>query len=160
IWMASRERSMRRVTAGLMILAAAGLVTRGEEPGSVAVSMLERCREGKFVEATEKFAPAMLEALPAAKLAQTWRQIEAEEGEAKSVGKPQVTKSGEYTRVRVRVGFAKMPLDAHVSFDKEGKIAGFFLRPASGEGTEDSAPPPEAPYADRSKFDESRLMVG
>src|SRR4051812_14015897 len=58
--------------------------------------------------------------------------------------------------VIVTVQFAMMALDAHISFDTEGRIAGLnFVPVAAGAPT---APPPT--YADTSTFSEQDVTVG
>ncbi len=116
---------------------------------------LDLCQSGKFAEATTNFDAKMKEVLGPEKLEELWKKLGQQLGPIHKMGDPRTDKVGNSTRVKIRCEYKSMPLDALVSFNAQGQIEGFFLRPA--EKTADTADPS---YVDRSKFTEEPITVG
>lgn len=96
-----------------------------------------------FAAAVEGFDATMAQALPAADLATTWRQLIDQVGPYESeITRRQEATAG-YDAVVVTAQFERSPLDIRVVFDSERRIAGLFFQPASGTGptAEAWAPP-------------------
>ena len=124
-----------------------------------ARAFLEQCKASKFAEAHASFGPKMAEALSVEKLAQTWDLIGKQLGPIESMGEPRQDRVGESRRVKIRLQFKSVALDALVSFDPGGKIEGFFLTPAA-EPAGAAAKKAEPPYADPSRYVEEEVTVG
>jgi dienelactone hydrolase len=137
---------------GGVLISLAFFATIAVDPSVEAVQFLERCRDGQFATAVEPFDAKMKDVLSAPKLEATWKAVGSGVGGLKSIGTPRASDRAGRTIVLVRCEFEKAALDAHVSFDGERKIDGFFLRPAAATGS--------APYVDRAKFEERDVTVG
>lgn len=103
--------------------AATGIVTKAE-------ALVDALAKGDYQAATKDFDATMKNALPAAKLADTWKQIQAQAGAYKGRGASRQDKEQGYDIVYVACRFEKVPLDAKVVFDSQQKVAGLFFQPA------------------------------
>lgn len=91
------------------------------------VSLLDK---KEYVKAANAFDAAMLKALPASELKQTWEKVLFQAGPYKKQISSRRETLDKFESVYVTCEFAKMKLDVQVVFDKEGKIAGLFFKPA------------------------------
>lgn len=103
--------------------------TRANALEQTARSFVELLDKGEFAKATRDFDEAMLKALPPDELKKTWEKVLGEAGAYKKQLRSRFETSGKYEIVYVTCEFAKMPLDARVVFDKNGKITGLFFSP-------------------------------
>lgn len=108
--------------------------------------------EGKFDDVAKSFDTTMAGALPVAKLAETWNGIVLSAGPFKEIEGVQVVESGAYRTAVVTCLFGTTRLDLKLAFDKDQKIAGFFV-------TQSPAPWTNPAYADASKFSEKDVVV-
>ena len=113
----------------LLVVAAddAGQAARAE----AARTMVKRLAAEEFEQAREGFDETMERLLPAARLETVWKSTVRIYGELKSFGEPRHEKKGEYRAVIVPCLLDKGKVDARVVFDAKGKVAGFFIKPAS-----------------------------
>jgi dienelactone hydrolase len=108
----------------------------------------------KFATAVAQFDTTMKDALPEAKLAETWASVLAQVGPFKQAGSARTERRGEFTVVVVTCDFQNAVLDVSVVFDQQKRVAGLFFAPAKkGEYT-----PPA--YAKPDAFREKEVTVG
>jgi dienelactone hydrolase len=108
----------------------------------------------KFATAVEQFDTTMKDALPEAKLEETWASVLAQVGPFKQAGSARTEKRSEFTVVVVTCDFQNAVLDVSVVFDQQKRVAGLFFAPAKkGEYT-----PPA--YAKPDAFREKEVTVG
>lgn len=157
-------------TSDTTAVVAATTTTAAAEPtvpvdpavGTRAEEFVRLLAAGRFQEATAQFDETMLAALPAAKLADTWRSLEAQVGPFREAGSARLSRQEGYDVALVRLTFASDALDARVVFDDQGRVAGLFFVPAataeseSDGGFADESPP----YVDLSAFTEREVTVG
>lgn len=157
---------MRRGTAGWILILVVACVScpftaRAEEPGKAATAraeaLIDRFAKGDFDGVAKEFDATMAKMLPAAKLGEVWKQLQAQAGpyQGRQSGRHQRVQT--YDVVQVRCQFARAPLDAVVSYDSEGKVAGLRFVPAEAASpkTEYGAPA----YAKTDSFAESEVKV-
>ena len=108
---------------------------------------------GKHAEAAAMFDTTMAAALPASKLEATWNGLVGQVGAFETVEGARIEHAGKFTTAILTCKFAKTRLDARVSYDDAGKIAGLHFAPAS-EAYSDPG------YVDRSKLEEREVTVG
>ncbi len=84
---------------------------------------------GRMHAVTAQFDARMRSALPPAKLAQVWAQIQAQAGAFRSTGDATLTHAGRYRIVLVDCAFAHAHLDAKVVYGSSGKVSGLFFVP-------------------------------
>jgi hypothetical protein len=82
---------------------------------------------GRWDEARGDFDPTMAEALPPAKLADTWAAVIGMVGGYERAGEPFVRRQGDYTVVDLPLAFEAGDMVGRVSFHADGKVAGLFV---------------------------------
>ncbi|MGC2720620.1 MAG: alpha/beta fold hydrolase [Candidatus Acidiferrales bacterium] len=113
---------------------------------------------GDFAKVEAQFDARMAAALPPGKLGQGWSAVGSQVGTFQSIASAQTTKVQTYDVVKMVLQFEKGMLDATVSFDAEGKIAGIVFRPHQDAlQAEDQWVPPS--YARQSSFTEKPLEL-
>jgi len=96
-----------------------------------ANSFVDLLAAGKFTEATAQFAAVMRDAMPEAKLAEVWHQLETSGG--KFLGADPATRverKAEFFCVYVPCRWERNRLDLKVVFDLAGKVSGLWVVPA------------------------------
>ncbi len=120
-----------------------------EGRAKAVMGLLER---GAYAEAAATFDDAMQRVLPEAKLKEVWETLLAQAGRLQKIGEPHVSKRGAHETVIIPLVFEHAPLDAHLTFDAEARIAGLhFLAP--------EAPYALPAYADPARFVEREVVV-
>jgi dienelactone hydrolase len=99
------------------------------------------------------FDGAMSEAAPRDKLHQIWKALEAADGEFRMIDAVHVREASGYRVVDVVAAFARGKKILRITFDKDDKVAGFFIQPVERDWT----PPP---YANQTVFEEREVKVG
>ncbi len=99
---------------------------------SAANTMIGNLGKGDAKAATMDFDSTMQANLSPDKLAEVWQQVEHQMGKLQGRGTPQNVMYQGHTIITVPLRFEKGALNAQVACDADGKIAGFFLRPAGG----------------------------
>src|SRR5262245_35038706 len=89
-----------------------------------AKEFLDVLKKGDFAKAAEPFDAAMLKAMPADKLKETWEQLNKQLGSLKETGGSRKEARGKYELVFVGVEFEKAKLEMRLAFDTDHKIAG------------------------------------
>jgi len=157
---------MRRGIAGLILISAVGWMSClhtawAEEPGPAATAraeaLIDRLAKGDFEGVVKEFDATLSGMLPAAKLGEVWKQIQAQAGPFQGRLGGRYQKVQGYDVVKVTCQFGLAPLDAIVSYNSEGKVAGLRFVPAeeAGAKTEYKAPP----YVKPGSFVESELKI-
>lgn len=122
---------IRGISAALLAigLALPGLLAAGETRISEAEHLLDLFNAGEFEAATANFTPEMLAAADADALASIWTTLPQQVGEATGRGEPQTFTQAGYEIVVIPLHYSNATLNAIVSFDEDGRIAGFLLQP-------------------------------
>lgn len=96
-----------------------------------ANTLLDSLDKGAYKAATANFDAAMLANLGADKLGEVWQGVGKQVGKLQGRGTPQNVMVQGHAIVTVPLRFEKADINAQVACDADGKIAGFFLRPAA-----------------------------
>ncbi|RKX55788.1 MAG: hypothetical protein DRP24_04395, partial [Thermotoga sp.] len=123
----------------------------GVNPVDVANEYLNFIIKGDFEKAYDMQADAMKAQLPSKKLEIVWDTITQNYGDFVSIQGAKLFEVKGYTVLVFTLKFEKIDLDARVTVDKEGKIAGLFFTPSKGFVYE----PPD--YVDKSAFSEEEI---
>lgn len=119
---------------------------------SQAKRLVEQLVAGEHQAMVDVFDETMQKALPAEKVAQVWKGTTGPFGVWQRIEQTRVEKKGKYEIVFVTSKFTEGKLDAKFVFSPNGKVAGWFLLPASAY---------QAPtYIDVKQFDEVPCEVG
>lgn len=100
-----------------------------EDRTGAATSFVQALVDERFLEATATFDAAVLQALPADKLQQTWEGLLAQCGAFKSLGEARAASEGGYETVYVPCTFESAVLDVKLVFNQDGKIGGLWFVP-------------------------------
>jgi uncharacterized protein len=123
----------RMIRAAVLIATIAADVFGGDAaaqaPQERALAAAHMLNDGRFADLARDFTPQMAQALPAARLEQTWRAIVAQPGPLRGTGTPREAQQDGFTVVTVPLNFDQTTLDLVLSY-QQGKIAGLFIRPA------------------------------
>jgi dienelactone hydrolase len=140
---------------------AAALVAAGDVPGDplgeqkeTAKALLEAMSKGDNEAAGKAFDETVRKILPPEKVGATWKMITDQLGAFQKLTDVRAEKAGGHDFVYLTCRFAKQTVDLKVSFDKEKRIAGFFIVPNKPRVF------PDPPYAKRDDFREEEVVVG
>ena len=134
--MATRQSLL--LTAGLVLLLTGS--TRGQPPRATttptpivsdAKRVIDLLEHGEFDKVTERWDSAMLSQLPTPKVREYWRALESQVGKLTAVGQPTVNMEGAYRTVVFPLDFERAALEASVTYNGQGKVAGIYFRPKS-----------------------------
>ncbi|GAA2694827.1 MULTISPECIES: DUF3887 domain-containing protein [Actinosynnema] len=95
-----------------------------------ALVLLGDCVAGRFDRMREDFDRTMRRELTPEHLATVWARVVGSVGRFERFGEPVQHAAGDITVVDVLLEFEAGQVTATVSFDREGKVAGLFFRPA------------------------------
>jgi hypothetical protein len=98
-------------------------------------ALIDHLEKGDFKTATSNFDATMKANLDAGKLGQFWKQVASQVGTLQSRGAPQNMMYEGHAVITLPLHFEKGGANAQVACDADGKVAGFFLRPASTPAT-------------------------
>jgi hypothetical protein len=121
------------------------------------VKFISQLGAGAWRQAEAQFNERVAGALPQEKLAGVWGQLTAQVGAFKQVDGTTVVDLGTNHIVTVKCTFEHGMLNALVTFDSSGRIAGLFFRPAAAPQAANSWTAPA--YADTAKFHEVAVTV-
>jgi Protein of unknown function (DUF3887) len=100
-------------------------------PVGTAQALVHSLAAGDYASLEANFNTQMQQGLPTEKLKEAWNQITAQAGNYLKTGE---TKTAQYqgdTIVLVKTLFKNGTLWTQVAFDKSGKVAGLYFKPAS-----------------------------
>ncbi len=86
--------------------------------------------EGDFYGASRRFDQDLLQALPEAKVKETWQQVISQVGTFQVIPNIQAVESQDYVVVTATCQFEKMALDMRLTYNQGGQIAGLNFQPA------------------------------
>ncbi|HSF40989.1 MAG TPA: alpha/beta fold hydrolase [Thermoanaerobaculia bacterium] len=127
---------------------------------AAATAFVNHLVKGEYEAAARPFTETMRGAAPPEKLGEIWKAIQTQMGAFQRIAGTRVEPMGGFQSVFVTSEFAGATVDLQVTFDSEGRIAGFFVRPT--EAGKAQSPPEWAapPYADKARFREEEVTVG
>lgn len=121
---------------------------------AVAQSVLDAMDAGDFAGVHARFDETMAAAVSEDQLRQLWTSLPAQLGAAKGRGEPR-TLEREGTRiVVVPLHYEAATLDASLTFEADGRISGFLIKPAA------AAPAPAPPVPEDAPYTERELSIG
>ena len=127
---------------------------------AAATAFVNHLAKGEYEAAAQPFTETMRGAAPPEKLGEIWKAIQTQMGAFQRIVGSRVEPVGGFQSVFVTSEFAGATVDLQVTFDSEGRIAGFFVRPTEA-GKAQSPPEWAAPaYADKERFREEEVTVG
>jgi fermentation-respiration switch protein FrsA (DUF1100 family) len=122
---------------------------------AAARAFLDALVKEDFEAAARDFDDTMKKVSPPDKLKEFWLEGKKRLGALKKQSGARTEKLKDYDIVYLPCEFEKVALDMKVSFDKDGKLAGFFFVPPQGAARFE--PPP---YAKPDSYTETALTVG
>lgn len=128
---ADTARPHPAVGAHATAVAGQAAAARIEACARVASTLVDSLAKGDFKAATADFDATMTSGLGADKLAAVWQQVDQQFGKLEGRGTLQNAMYQGDVVVVLPLRFAKGNVSAQVACDADGKIAGFFLRPAA-----------------------------
>lgn len=131
------------------------LLSATPSPEEAARSLVADLAKSDFAAVSSRFDERMAKAVPTDKLGQVWTTVVTHLGAFARVEKTQVNASAGVAQVALECAFAKGKAVVSVTFDKEGRVSGLFIRPA--DAAPDWKPPP---YANAGAFTEQEVTVG
>jgi dienelactone hydrolase len=140
-----------------LMMTAADPGPAGQAPAreQVARALVDALSRGDLDAAGKAFDATMAAALPRAKLAAAWSEVQATAGHFQAIQSVREEPVGKYFAVLVGCAFEKGPITVKVVLDGTKQVAGLFFLP--GDSAAPWAPPP---YADTSRFTEKDVRVG
>ncbi|TLF78014.1 DUF3887 domain-containing protein [Nonomuraea sp. KC401] len=96
-----------------------------------AAALIADLIETRWEDACRDFDETMAADLGPARLAAVWAQVIGTVGGYEGMGEPAVHQAGDHTVVNVPLSFEAGDLAARVSYDRDGKVSGFYLTPPS-----------------------------
>jgi dienelactone hydrolase len=112
--------------------------------------------QNDFTAAVADFDSTMTSVMPASKLEETWKTLNAQVGQFKEQTGTRTEQMAQYNIVYVQSSFERAELDIKVVFDDSGKIAGLFFAPSQAQ----QAPFESATYVNPKLFRKSDITVG
>ncbi len=92
-----------------------------------AIEIVQQLDHRDWAAVSADWNDTMRTKLPRSELAQTWKQIVSSAGALQGIGRPSVTRKGPYRIAEVPLVFEHGPLQARVTFDHTGSVAGLFI---------------------------------
>jgi hypothetical protein len=115
------------------------------DPVAMALAVLDDMDAGRFDAVHARFDERMAAGLGVEQLKQVWVSLPTQLGAAKGRGEARSTTRDGTRIVTVPLMFENATLDASLSFEADGRISGFLLRPAGAAAVTASAPTPPVP---------------
>lgn len=128
---ASTERAHPSNSAHAAAVAGQADATRIEACTHATTALVGNLDKGDFKGATADFDATMQANLGADKLGAVWQQVSHQFGALQGHGTPQNMLYQGDVVISLPLRFAHGSINAQVACDAAGKVAGFFLRPAS-----------------------------
>ncbi len=96
---------------------------------TASTHLLDALDKGDYAGATVDFDTTMKAKLLPEKLGQIWPAVAQQFGERGERETPATSTVGEYTVVLTPLHYGQSMIDAKVTCDAQGKVAGFFIQP-------------------------------
>ena len=123
---------MLKLAASICIIFGLGIgLAQATEPSCQATSsrMLDRLDKGDYAGATADFNDRMKAALSADQLGKIWTAMQQQFGARGAHDQARVSALKEHTAVTTTLHYGNHLIDARVSCDPDGKVAGFHIKP-------------------------------
>jgi len=147
------SRIMTLAAASLALLSTMTPRLSAQDFEAVAREVAHELAGRQYDKVVARFDATMTSAMPLEKLQSFWDDTLAQAGAFKAVTGVASGELQGYHVITLTCAFEKAPLNLRLAFDKDGKIAGLFLRPV--------AAPWSAPdYANPSAFHEQSVTIG
>ena len=117
-------------------------------PTAIAIGMLDQLDAGDYAGAEARFDAAMAAAVPSAKLQALWQSLPDQVGAPSGRGAPRVSVGNGLQVVEIPLHYEQGELLAQVAINTDGRIAGFFIKPAPPRQA--AAPAADASYTEQS----------
>ncbi|HJP98073.1 MAG TPA: DUF3887 domain-containing protein [Rhodanobacteraceae bacterium] len=121
-------------SAGANAIAGQADAARIEACGQISRTFLEELEKGDFHAATGNFNGRMKAGLSEDKLGQVWQSLGHQFGKLESRGEPQTVMYQDMPVVSTPLHFEKGDFVSQLACDRDGKIAGFYVRPLPAAG--------------------------
>lgn len=145
----------------LTFAACSGAASSGPTPDPVLAAagekVLDELAAGNVDAVYSQFSDQMVKALTKEQTAELWSQLENQYGKFQGRAGTSVAPYQDYKIVSVTTNFERQSVILNVVFDKDGKIAGLNVRPATASTPAAYQVPS---YVDESKFTEQEVTVG
>jgi hypothetical protein len=128
---ADQARTHPGSSAHANAVAGAAAARRIEACGNAASAMIRNLETGDAEAATADFDATMHANLDAGRLGTVWKQVGGQMGRLQGQGAPQNAMFQDYVVITLPLHFENGDVNAQVSCDSDGKVAGFYLRPAA-----------------------------
>ncbi len=128
----------------------------GVDPRAIAQAVLDNLLAGNYEAAAADFDAQMIQAVPVTALQQAWTQVTQLGGSFQKVDQVQTVPQGEFVSVVYTLLFERAAIEMIVTVDRNGQVAGLFLRPIASEAGKSWESPP---YADPTAFVEREIIV-
>ena len=125
----------------------------------LAAAFVDLLVMGDFSTAFSSFDDTMKNALPEARLKQTWEQLIAQVGAFQQQTGMRTTEAKGYFIVFVSCQFEKAAIDVRVVFNNQAQISGLFFSPSQTAGSNEKAYNPPV-YVNRASFQEAEVTLG
>jgi dienelactone hydrolase len=129
---------------------------RAQGAAARAELVVTQLTAGQFEAVEVQFTDQMKAALPAGKLADSWKSLSGQVGAFQKQTGTREEQTGAFHIGVVSCVFERAALDVRVVYDADWKIAGLNMRPAAAPAVPYARPP----YADPASFAESDATVG
>ncbi len=128
---------------------------------ATAKEFIDLLSKGEFAKAETHFSDEMKSKLPVEKLEEIWKSLPGQVGKFKGLSKAKATSmKTENSEVIVIIGeFEKINLDIQMSFNSDGEIQGFFMKPSTTP-KKDAEKYAHPDYAKIELFEEKEVTVG
>lgn len=127
---------------------------------SKAKEFIDLLNKGEFSEAESLFSDEMKAKVTAEKLEEIWKSLPSQVGEFKGLGEAKSEKVKDSESITILGEFENVNLDIQLSFNKDGKIQGFFMKPAAVAEKESAEKYENPNYAKTELFAETEVTIG
>jgi len=146
------NRVLALAAAALALLSTSSAEVRAQDFEALAKDIAQELAARQYDKVEARFDATMASAMPLDKLQSFWDATLGQTGPFKAVTNTVMVERQGYHVVTLTCAFEKSPLNLRLAFDKDGKIAGFFLVPV--------AVPWNAPdYANPGAFHEQSVTI-
>ena len=146
------NRILALAAASLALLSTLSAEVCAQDFEALAKDVAQELAARQYDKVEARFDSRMASAMPLEKLQSFWDTTVGQTGSFKAVTSTALAERQGYHVVTLTCAFEKSPLNLRLAFDKDSKIAGFFLAPVT--------PPWDAPdYAKPSAFHEQSVTV-
>ena len=106
-----------------------------DSPTEIGKKFVALLVKSKFKEAEKHFNQKMKTALPAERLAATWKSVQQSLGEYEKIVETKTEQKGDLTAVIMTTKFSEGFIDIRVVFTKKNQIGGLFFKPTTPKGS-------------------------